>query len=231
MHPFLKHVSVYSSYAEVVVSTEVSLNRLLDTMPQCKINGEKVECRHVSRRSLAEFEALARKRKWPSARNVLQSFLVVKVRGMQIDWCLSKQEYLYVRIMRVTRRELKWGAHSLPLHQTCRLYLYLWCFLQPNPLSSCPHFIALSPLLLFLFLLFLVLLLPSSIHPYLTHTSQTHTFPVHTFPTPKPKTHTHPRYTSTLPSSPRILRHAAATTTEKQEQCSASRGEENLRLV
>ncbi|KAG7327817.1 hypothetical protein KOW79_009423 [Hemibagrus wyckioides] len=49
-------------YAEVVVSTEVSLNRLLDTMPQCKISGEKVECRHVSQRSLAEFEALARKR-------------------------------------------------------------------------------------------------------------------------------------------------------------------------
>lgn len=62
---FFKHVtvSVSSSYAEVVVSTEVSLNRLLDTMPQCKINGEKVECRHVSRKSLAEFEALARKRK------------------------------------------------------------------------------------------------------------------------------------------------------------------------
>ncbi|KAK3561857.1 hypothetical protein QTP86_017483 [Hemibagrus guttatus] len=49
-------------YAELVVSTEESLNRLLETMPQCKINGEKVECRYVSRRSLAEFEALARKR-------------------------------------------------------------------------------------------------------------------------------------------------------------------------
>ncbi|KAI5086704.1 cleavage and polyadenylation specificity factor subunit 6 isoform X3, partial [Silurus meridionalis] len=49
-------------YAEIVVSTEESLRRLLETLPQCKINGEKVECRHVSRKNLAEFEALARKR-------------------------------------------------------------------------------------------------------------------------------------------------------------------------
>ncbi|MCJ8738065.1 hypothetical protein PDJAM_G00031250 [Pangasius djambal] len=49
-------------YAEMVVSTEESFKRLLETMPQCKINGEKVECRHVSRKNLAEFEAQARKR-------------------------------------------------------------------------------------------------------------------------------------------------------------------------
>ncbi|KAK2868891.1 hypothetical protein Q7C36_000762 [Tachysurus vachellii] len=49
-------------YAELVVSTEESLKRLLESMPQCKINGEKVECRHVSRRNLADFEAQARKR-------------------------------------------------------------------------------------------------------------------------------------------------------------------------
>ncbi|GAA6081207.1 cleavage and polyadenylation specificity factor subunit 7 isoform X7, partial [Tachysurus ichikawai] len=49
-------------YAELVVSTEESLRRLLESMPQCKINGEKVECRHVSRRNLADFEAQARKR-------------------------------------------------------------------------------------------------------------------------------------------------------------------------
>ncbi|KAB5559492.1 hypothetical protein PHYPO_G00029750 [Pangasianodon hypophthalmus] len=49
-------------YAEMVVSTEESFKRLLETMPQCKINGEKVECRHVSRKNLADFEAQARKR-------------------------------------------------------------------------------------------------------------------------------------------------------------------------
>ncbi|XP_017333658.1 cleavage and polyadenylation specificity factor subunit 7 [Ictalurus punctatus] len=49
-------------YAEMVVSTEESFRRLLETMPQCKINGEKLECRHASRRNLAEFEAQARKR-------------------------------------------------------------------------------------------------------------------------------------------------------------------------
>ncbi|XP_060797871.1 cleavage and polyadenylation specificity factor subunit 6 [Neoarius graeffei] len=49
-------------YAEMVVSTEESLKRLLETMPQCKINGEKLACRHVSWRSQAEFEAEARKR-------------------------------------------------------------------------------------------------------------------------------------------------------------------------
>lgn len=60
---FLLRVSVSSSYAEMVVSTEESFRRLLETMPQCKINGEKLECRHASRRNLAEFEAQARKRK------------------------------------------------------------------------------------------------------------------------------------------------------------------------
>ncbi|KAF4083586.1 hypothetical protein AMELA_G00143390 [Ameiurus melas] len=49
-------------YAEMIVSTEESFRRLLETMPQCKINGEKLECRHASRRNLAEFEAQARKR-------------------------------------------------------------------------------------------------------------------------------------------------------------------------
>ncbi|XP_047666512.1 cleavage and polyadenylation specificity factor subunit 7 isoform X7 [Tachysurus fulvidraco] len=49
-------------YAELVVSTEESLKRLLESMPQCKINGEKVECRHVSRRNLADFEAQSRRR-------------------------------------------------------------------------------------------------------------------------------------------------------------------------
>lgn len=56
-------VSLSHSYAEMVVSTEESFMRLLETMPQCKINGEKVQCRFVSWRNLADFEAEARKRK------------------------------------------------------------------------------------------------------------------------------------------------------------------------
>ncbi|KAM9461179.1 cleavage and polyadenylation specificity factor subunit 7-like [Clarias gariepinus] len=49
-------------YAEVVVSTEESFRRLLEAMPQCKIHGEKLECRFASKRNLSEFEALSRKR-------------------------------------------------------------------------------------------------------------------------------------------------------------------------
>ncbi|XP_076879196.1 cleavage and polyadenylation specificity factor subunit 7-like [Brachyhypopomus gauderio] len=49
-------------FAEMVVSTEESLRRLIDMMPQCQINGEKVDCRFATRQNLAVFEAQAKKR-------------------------------------------------------------------------------------------------------------------------------------------------------------------------
>ncbi|KAL2088959.1 hypothetical protein ACEWY4_015858 [Coilia grayii] len=49
-------------YAELVVSTETSLQKLLETMPQVLINGEKVDCRFATRQNLAVFEAQANKR-------------------------------------------------------------------------------------------------------------------------------------------------------------------------
>ncbi|XP_017573638.1 cleavage and polyadenylation specificity factor subunit 7 isoform X2 [Pygocentrus nattereri] len=49
-------------FAEIVVSTEESVKRLIETMPQCQINGEKVDCRYATRKNLAVFEAQARKR-------------------------------------------------------------------------------------------------------------------------------------------------------------------------
>nr|XP_023851418.1 cleavage and polyadenylation specificity factor subunit 7 isoform X3 [Salvelinus alpinus] len=49
-------------YAEVVVATEESLQRLLETLPNCHVNGEKVDCRFATRQNLAVFEAQANKR-------------------------------------------------------------------------------------------------------------------------------------------------------------------------
>ncbi|XP_026853746.2 cleavage and polyadenylation specificity factor subunit 7 [Electrophorus electricus] len=49
-------------FAEMVVSTEESLRRLIEMMPQCQINGEKVDCRFATRQNLAVFEAQAKKR-------------------------------------------------------------------------------------------------------------------------------------------------------------------------
>ncbi|XP_018619406.2 cleavage and polyadenylation specificity factor subunit 7-like isoform X1 [Scleropages formosus] len=49
-------------YAEVVVSSEASLQRLLDSLPQCHVNGEKVDCRFATRHNFSLFEAQAKKR-------------------------------------------------------------------------------------------------------------------------------------------------------------------------
>lgn len=49
-------------FAEIVVSSEESVKRLMDSIPHCQINGEKVECRYATRQNLAVFEAQARKR-------------------------------------------------------------------------------------------------------------------------------------------------------------------------
>lgn len=49
-------------FAEIVVSTEESVKRLIDSIPHCQINGEKVQCRYATRQNLAVFEAQAKKR-------------------------------------------------------------------------------------------------------------------------------------------------------------------------
>ncbi|XP_062327901.1 cleavage and polyadenylation specificity factor subunit 7-like isoform X1 [Osmerus eperlanus] len=49
-------------YAEVVVATEESLQKLLEALPYCQMNGEKVDCRFATRQNLAVFEAMANKR-------------------------------------------------------------------------------------------------------------------------------------------------------------------------
>lgn len=51
------------SYAELVVKTEDSLKRMLERAPQCKINGERVDCRFATRQNLTMFEDVANKRK------------------------------------------------------------------------------------------------------------------------------------------------------------------------
>ncbi|KAF6722692.1 Cleavage and polyadenylation specificity factor subunit 7 [Oryzias melastigma] len=49
-------------YAELVVKTEDSLKRMLERAPQCKINGERVDCRFATRQNLTMFEDVANKR-------------------------------------------------------------------------------------------------------------------------------------------------------------------------
>lgn len=48
------------------MATEESLQRLLETLPNCHVNGEKVDCRFATRQNLAVFEAQANKRKHTS---------------------------------------------------------------------------------------------------------------------------------------------------------------------
>ncbi|XP_071344723.1 cleavage and polyadenylation specificity factor subunit 7-like [Trachinotus anak] len=49
-------------YAEVVVTTEESLKLLLEKIPQCELNGERVDCRFATRQNLTVFEEIANKR-------------------------------------------------------------------------------------------------------------------------------------------------------------------------
>ncbi|KAG7482193.1 cleavage and polyadenylation specificity factor subunit 7 [Solea senegalensis] len=49
-------------YAEVVVTSEESFKVLLEKIPQCKLNGETVECRFATRQNLTVFEDVANKR-------------------------------------------------------------------------------------------------------------------------------------------------------------------------
>ncbi|XP_075423101.1 cleavage and polyadenylation specificity factor subunit 7 isoform X2 [Ascaphus truei] len=54
-------------YAEVVVSSEISMNQLLELLPLKKLNGEKLDVRPANRQNLTFFEALARKKIPPRA--------------------------------------------------------------------------------------------------------------------------------------------------------------------
>ncbi|XP_027870748.1 cleavage and polyadenylation specificity factor subunit 7-like [Xiphophorus couchianus] len=49
-------------YAEVVVTTEESLKILLEKMPLCHINGEKIDCRFATQQNLSVFEDIANQR-------------------------------------------------------------------------------------------------------------------------------------------------------------------------
>lgn len=54
---------IHCSYAEVVITSEESLKTLLEKIPKCEINGERVDCRYATRQNLAIFEEMANKRK------------------------------------------------------------------------------------------------------------------------------------------------------------------------
>ncbi|XP_029950508.1 cleavage and polyadenylation specificity factor subunit 7-like [Salarias fasciatus] len=49
-------------YAEVVVSSEESLKLLLEKIPRCELNGERIDCRFATRQNLTMFEETANKR-------------------------------------------------------------------------------------------------------------------------------------------------------------------------
>ncbi|XP_029315515.1 cleavage and polyadenylation specificity factor subunit 7-like [Cottoperca gobio] len=49
-------------FAEVVVTSEESLKLLLEKIPQCELNGERIDCRFATRQNLGVFEDMANKR-------------------------------------------------------------------------------------------------------------------------------------------------------------------------
>ncbi|KAF1392799.1 hypothetical protein PFLUV_G00031800 [Perca fluviatilis] len=49
-------------FAEVVVTSEESLKVMLEKIPQCQLNGERIDCRFATRQNLNLFEDLANKR-------------------------------------------------------------------------------------------------------------------------------------------------------------------------
>lgn len=51
-----------------MVSTQESMKKLLEKIPQCQLNGERVDCRFASRQNYAVFEAIANKRKITTSR-------------------------------------------------------------------------------------------------------------------------------------------------------------------
>ncbi|XP_029353906.1 cleavage and polyadenylation specificity factor subunit 7-like isoform X2 [Echeneis naucrates] len=49
-------------FAEVVVTSEESFKILLEKIPQCELNGERIDCRFATRQNLTVFEEIANKR-------------------------------------------------------------------------------------------------------------------------------------------------------------------------
>lgn len=49
-------------FAEVVVTSEESLKLLLEKIPQCELNGDRIDCRFATRQNLSVFEDMANKR-------------------------------------------------------------------------------------------------------------------------------------------------------------------------
>uniref|UniRef100_A0A8C5WDY5 Cleavage and polyadenylation specific factor 7 n=1 Tax=Leptobrachium leishanense TaxID=445787 RepID=A0A8C5WDY5_9ANUR len=54
-------------YAEVLLSSEIAMNQLLEHLPQKTVNGEKLDVRPANRQNLSFFEAIARKKIPPRA--------------------------------------------------------------------------------------------------------------------------------------------------------------------
>lgn len=55
--------ALLSSYAEMTVSSQESLKTLLDKIPECKLNGENLNCRFATHHNLSVFEDVAKLRK------------------------------------------------------------------------------------------------------------------------------------------------------------------------
>lgn len=53
---------VSRGFAEVVITSDESLKLMLEKAPQCKINGERIDCRYATCQNLAFFEEAANKR-------------------------------------------------------------------------------------------------------------------------------------------------------------------------
>nr|AAI67355.1 MGC145258 protein [Xenopus tropicalis] len=53
-------------FAEVILSSESSMNLILEHLPQKKLNGKKLDVRPANRQNLSFFEALSRKSETPS---------------------------------------------------------------------------------------------------------------------------------------------------------------------
>lgn len=58
--------ALLSSYAEMTVSSQESLKTLLDKIPECKLNGENLNCRFATHHNLSVFEDVAKLRKSPT---------------------------------------------------------------------------------------------------------------------------------------------------------------------
>lgn len=74
--------ALLSSYAEMIVSSEDSLKILLDKIPECKLNGEKLNCRFATRQNLSMFEDIANLRK---STNIFRSNCLIYMQLQRIS--------------------------------------------------------------------------------------------------------------------------------------------------